>query len=169
MGTRTSMTEGGGRHALPNAPASPACVRRPALRACKPGFTLIELVVVLAILGILVGLATPRYLTSRRSALVAEANNVLQELKTTAWGYYQQYNTWAGLPTGPLAGTNPLGIEPPGGGCWDYSIEAAGPSSVAFRATGNPSPVRCGVLSSGATIDLVLNNDGSATRTQSFP
>jgi type IV pilus assembly protein PilE len=140
------------------------------MRRADRGFTLIELVVVLAILGILIGLAIPRYLTSRRSALVAEANNVLQEFKTTAWGYYQQYSTWAGLPTGVVPASNPLGIEPPGGGCWDYSIESATATVVVFRATSDPTAhTRCGPLGVGSIVDLVLNQDGSATRSQSFP
>ncbi|MDR7419647.1 MAG: prepilin-type N-terminal cleavage/methylation domain-containing protein [Armatimonadota bacterium] len=134
------------------------------------GFTLIELVVVLAILGILIGLAIPRYLGSRRSVLVIEADNILQELKTTAWGYYQQYNSWAGLPTGAIPMSNPLGIEPPPAGCWDYSIETASAVSVAFRATADPTAhSRCGVLASGGTVDLVLYNDGTSTRGEFLP
>jgi prepilin-type N-terminal cleavage/methylation domain-containing protein len=139
-------------------------------RRHEQGFTLIELVVVLAILGILIGLAVPRYLGARRDALVVEANNVLQELKTTSWGYYQQYNSWAGLPAGPLTVPNTLGIDPPGGGCWDYSIVAPGNTSVTFRATSNPAgATRCGTLGSGNTVDLLVNADGSAARSQSFP
>lgn len=134
------------------------------------GFTLIELVVVLAILGILIALAVPRYLASRRHALAVEASNTLAELKTTAWGYYQGYNTWAGLPIGALAGSNPLGIQPPGGGCWDYSIESATGIAIQFRALANPTAQsRCGTLGVGNLIDLVLNNDGSSTTSQSFP
>jgi general secretion pathway protein G len=139
-------------------------------RRRERGFTLIELVVVLAILGILIALAVPRYLASRRHALAVEANNTLAELKTTAWGYYQGYNTWAGLPIGPITGSNALGIQPPGGGCWDYSIESATSAVVQFRAIANPTAhSRCGTLGVGNLIDLVLNSDGSSTTTQSFP
>jgi type II secretory pathway pseudopilin PulG len=51
---------------------------------------LIELVVVLAILGILIALAVPRFLAARKKAYKAEADNILQEAKTLEWAYYQQ-------------------------------------------------------------------------------
>jgi len=135
----------------------------------ESGFTLIELVVVLAILGVLIALAVPRYLASRRHALAVEASNTLAELKVTAWGYYQQYSTWSGLAVGPLSAPNPLGIAPPGGGCWDYSIQSATNLAIQFRAQANPAAqTRCGTLSAGNYVELVLNSDGSATTTQSF-
>ena len=149
--------------------AGPTVMKTPRSRH-ERGFTLIELVVVLAILGILIALAVPRYLASRRQALAVEAKNTLAELKTTSWGYYQGYNTWAGLPVGTITGSNALGIQPPGGGCWDYSIESATGTAIAFRAIANPtSQPRCGTLGVGNLIDLVLNNDGSSTTAQSFP
>jgi general secretion pathway protein G len=131
-------------------------------RKHEGGFTLIELVVVLAILGILIALAVPRYLASRRHALAVEASNTLAELKISAWAYYQQYSTWSGLPTGTLSGSNALGIAPPGGGCWDYA-------SISLRAQANPSAqVRCGTLGSANYVELILYSDGSATTTQSL-
>src|SRR5207302_7204659 len=84
---------------------------RKALTRKEQGFTLIELVVVLAILGILIALAVPRYLGARKKAYKAEGDNILQEAKTLEWAYYQQYNTF------DSAGTQ-IGLSMPGGAHW---------------------------------------------------
>jgi hypothetical protein len=62
-----------------------------------------------------------------------------------------------------------LGIAPPGGGCWDYSIVSASAASISLRAQANPSAqVRCGTLGSANYVELILYSDGSATTTQSL-
>lgn len=133
------------------------------------GFTLIELVVVTAILGILIALAVPSYTGARRNALVNEADNVLSELKTMGWLYYQQYGTWAGLTDANM--TTSLGFQPPdpAGACWNYGLEApAAAAEIRFVATGDAVPAKCTPVD-GGTVALVLNGDGSSTRSQSLP
>jgi prepilin-type N-terminal cleavage/methylation domain-containing protein len=139
-------------------------------RGHEGGFTLIELVVVLAILGILISLAMPRYLGSRRSALVPEARNSLQEMKTAAWGYYQQYNTWVGITTGvPMALSNEIGFIPPGGACWQFGVLSTAVNQIVLRARAFPGGgTKCGVLPAGGTIDLTLNGDGAASFTENL-
>ncbi len=141
-------------------------------RRNEGGFTLIELVVVLAILGILIALAVPRYLGARRSALISEGDTTLQEVKTLAWAYYQQYGTWVGVTAANFAAT--FGFTAPGGACWSYTLNADGTAAaIAMRADGNPAgaPPKCAPLGAAgaSTVTLTLNDDGSSVRTQSLP
>ena len=141
-------------------------------RKKEGGFTLIELVVVLAILGILIALAVPRYLGARRSALISEGDNTLQELKTLGWAYYQQYSTWVGVTAANFQAT--FGFSAPASRCWDYTLAAAGAATdIQLRATGNPTgaPAKCGALGAAgaASITLTLQDNGSSTRTQVLP
>ena len=138
-------------------------------RKANRGFTLIELVVVLAIIGILIALAVPRYLGSRRNAFVAEADNVLQELKSLAWGYYNQYGTWVGLTSANVSSTFGFSEPPDAVGCWDYSLLADGTATqIGFQATGDNTPTKCLPIDTGV-VTLTLNGDGSTTRTQTLP
>jgi prepilin-type N-terminal cleavage/methylation domain-containing protein len=129
------------------------------------GFTLIELVVVLAILGILIALAVPRYLGSRQNAFVAEGDNLLQELKTMSWAYYQQYSTFLGMtPT-------IVGFQPPDddtASCWDITYSAITATSVAMLGTGDATPTKCAPIE-GTTITVTLNGEGGSTRTLVWP
>ena len=134
-------------------------------RRSERGFTLIELIVVIAVLGILIALAMPRYLGSRKSALVAEGDNGLQEMKTLSWAYYQQYNTFLGLDTG-FPGV--IGFQAAGTACWTFSIPSSTVTSVTLRATGNATGrTQCSILVGSEQINVTLDGSGAATRATS--
>src|SRR5438309_1581171 len=123
------------------------------------GFTLIELVVVLAILGILIALAIPRYLASRKKAYKAEADNILQEAKTLEWAYYQQYNTFD-----TTAAMSSIALAMPGGSHW------AAPACSGCTAQ-NVTIIMSGLLAPLLATDSVwitLSGDGSSTGGATF-
>ena len=67
------------------------------------GFTLIELLVVVTIIGILAGLAFPAITGALNAAKKAEANVMINQLKTALSSYQTEYGVWPSMFTGPDA------------------------------------------------------------------
>ncbi len=130
------------------------------LRRCArgqgPGFTLIELVVVLAILGILISLAVPRYLGVRKKAYKAEADNLLQEVKTLEWAYYQQYNAF------DTTGAS-IGFAMPGQSHWNTPTISGGGTSIQITMSGAQPP-----LGASDSVWITLSSDGSSSGGSTF-
>jgi len=120
------------------------------------GFTLIELVVVLAIIGILLALAVPRYLGARKKAYGAEANNILGEVRTLEWAYFQEYNTFSSSLTS-------LGFTMPSFAHWDTPALSVGADNVTILTSGTTAPV-----AGSDEVSLILATDGSATAGSTF-
>jgi len=128
-------------------------------RAGQGGFTLIELVVVLAILGILLALAVPRYLGARKRAYKAEIDNILQEVKTLSWAYYQEHDLF------PTTVAN-IALSMPGGTVWTTPALTAGGTSNAFiqwTASGLG-----GVILATDLCSVTLSNDGNSAQGCTF-
>ncbi len=130
-------------------------------RTAEGGFTLIELVVVLAILGILLALAVPRYLGARKRAYKAEIDNILQEAKTLSWAYYQEHDTFA-----PIGSAGDIGVVMPASSHWDTPTVVAAATTITWSAVG-PGVFTGPILSTDSCF-VTLNSDGSSTQGCSF-
>jgi type IV pilus assembly protein PilA len=79
------------------------------MKSLQKGFTLIELMIVIAIIGILAAIAIPAYQNYTIRAQVTEGLSLADSFKTAVAEYYQSNGTW---PTGwaavPAAGQIPM-------------------------------------------------------------
>ena len=77
------------------------------------GFTLVELMITVAILGILMMVAVPNFLRMRERAKVSEAKANLGAIRVTQHAYYSEYNHYVGnQPVTPDRTANPSGRLP---------------------------------------------------------
>lgn|GEM_PF-6287094 len=112
------------------------------------GFTLIELAVALAIMGILIAIAVPTYMGVRNRSYDSEAKEMIGEIRQLAWSYFLETN---GFP-------DDLGDLKYDGTSQNWTFTVDGDTdSVDIRADGidgKPSAGRCWILT--------LNDDGNA-------
>jgi len=109
--------------------------------ANKKGFTLVELMIVVAIIGILAAIAIPNFLNFRLKAKASEAKSNLGAVRSTEVAYFAEWNMWVGnqgltpvggrtgngskVPWDPNTRFSILGFAPEGQVFFDYNLEGA--------------------------------------------
>ena len=94
------------------------------------GFTLIELMVVVAIIGILAAVGIPQYRDYVVRSKLAEAYTNLSTLRTQAEQYFQDNRRYTGFPC-PAPGAEPTGSK-----YFNYTCPTLTATTYTFAATG---------------------------------
>lgn len=122
----------------------------------RKGFTIIELLIVIAVIAILVGIALPRFKGMQDEGKIAQAKGELRTLQSAVESYYiHQSNTYPtalsfltgatitpnllgnALPTDPFNGTSNYGYATNGSYYTAYSVGTGGNGSVSVNSAGN--------------------------------
>ena len=121
------------------------------IRKNQKGFTLIELMIVVAIIGILAAIAIPNFLSYQLKSKTAEAKTNLGGIKTALESYRAEQdiypdcaaNPTAGVPaatkgswTATASGWSDIGFAPAGSVYYQYSVNGT-TSTFAATAIGN--------------------------------
>jgi type IV pilus assembly protein PilA len=121
------------------------------LHTRKGGFTLIELMIVVAIIGILAAIAIPNFLQFQLRSKTGEAKTNLAAIRTAEEGYFAEFNNYVAAASTPgtsatqnkrvwsgggITQFDQLGWSPEGEVFFNYAVNSSG-ASYTLGATGD--------------------------------
>jgi type IV pilus assembly protein PilE len=122
----------------------------------QKGFTLIELMIVVVIIGILAALAIPRFMEATKKAKQSEAKTVLKQILTLERASRQETGVYSDDLTA-------IGfVVPAADAKYVYAITAGSDAST-FTATATPKAVGAAGYDVDLTVTYSINQDGTIT------
>lgn len=109
----------------------------------RRGFTLIEMLIAVIVIGILASIALPRYVVVVERARSSEARNILGQIRAAELAYYLEFDQYTTSRTNLQLNSVPIGTACNSNFHFNYSISVSGSTFTAnaFRcSTGGKSP-----------------------------
>jgi type IV pilus assembly protein PilA len=95
------------------------------------GFTLVELMIVVVIIGVIAALAIPRFMNTSTKTKQSEAQGILKQIYTMELTHFEQYNAYTD-------DIDELDVEFMANTRYDYSVQVDGTAFIAIAVSPDP-------------------------------
>ena len=123
------------------------------LHTRRGGFTLIELMIVVAIIGILAAIAIPNFLRFQLKAKSSEGKTNLAAIRTAEQSFYSEFGVYVSADATPASTGQNVKTDFGGGGAADFDTLGWSPEGQVFFAYAVEADMNGYTASAGANID----------------